>query len=233
MARADRLLRLRPVALAAAWALVGTAVHAQSAGLAGARPELSYTPVTGIDAPLVPAAPGDRVTPGVRLRTDLTPGTPPGSAPVDRVVVELDRNHVPADGQSPVKVTVRLFGRDGQPLARAGFVTIEHSGGRVLLPQARTDEFGPRVPTEAVLHDKVAVNFVLDEPTRLRYLDPTMALTNAGAVELRQGRVPPGPNLPPAALEDELLDVVRHHGAVAAELHDFDSVAHSSSVHLP
>ena len=144
MARADRLLRLRPVALAAACALVGTAVHAQSPGLAGARPDLSYTPVTGIDAPLVPAAPGDRVTPGVRLRTDLTPGTPPGSAPVDRVVVELDRNHVPADGQSPVKVTVRLFGRDGQPLARTGFVTLEHSGGRVLLPQARTDEFGPR-----------------------------------------------------------------------------------------
>ena len=107
------------------------------------------------------------------------------------------------------------------------------ASGALLANMGATDEFGPRVPTEAVLHDKVAVNFVLDEPTRLRYLDPTMALTNAGAVELRQGRVPPGPNLPPAALEDELLDVVRHHGAVAAELHDFDSVAPSSSVHLP
>ncbi len=66
------------------------------------------------------------------------------NAAVGRLVVEVDRDAVPADGQSPVKVTVRVYGRDGQPLAGTALVTVEHSGGRVLLPGARTDEFGPR-----------------------------------------------------------------------------------------
>lgn len=63
---------------------------------------------------------------------------------VTRIVVEVDRNDVPADGQSPVQLTVRLYGADGQPLAGSAFATVEHSGGRLLLPGARTDEFGPR-----------------------------------------------------------------------------------------
>ena len=100
-----------------------------------------------------------------------------------------------------------------QPWAEA----LQHSPA-LLANMGATDEFGPHVPTNAVLHDKVAVNFALAEPTLLRYLDPTMALTNAGAVELRAGRVPPGANLPPTALEDELLSVVAEHGRVAGEL---------------
>lgn len=81
-----------------------------------------------------------------------------------------------------------------------------------------TDEFGPHIPASAVLNCKVAVNFVLAEPTRLRYLDPTMALSNAGGLELVRGTVPPGPNDPPAELEEALLDVVRRDGVVAGEL---------------
>jgi len=65
------------------------------------------------------------------------------NARVARIVVDLDRNGVPADGQTPVQLTVRLFGADGQPLTGTQFVTIEASGGRLLLPQARTDELGP------------------------------------------------------------------------------------------
>lgn len=102
------------------------------------------------------------------------------------------------------------------------------ASGALLANMGATDEFGPTVPASRVLHSKVAVNFVLDEPTRLRYLDPTMALTNAGAVELRHGRVPAGPSLPPTALEDELLDAVRQHGAVAAELSNLVPVAPSN-----
>jgi len=62
---------------------------------------------------------------------------------VARVVVELDRNGVPADGQAPVRVTVRLFAADGKPLTGTAFATVEASGGRLLLPQAQTDELGP------------------------------------------------------------------------------------------
>ena len=92
------------------------------------------------------------------------------------------------------------------------------SSPAALANMGATDEFGPRVPAEAALHGKVAVNFALAEPTRLRYLDPTLALSNAGGLELLRGAVPPGPHDPPAALEDSILDVVRRYGAVAGEL---------------
>ena len=59
-------------------------------------------------------------------------------------LLEVDRNAVPADGQSMVQLTLRVLGRDGKPLAGNAFVTVEHSGGRLKLEGARTDEFGPR-----------------------------------------------------------------------------------------
>ena len=57
---------------------------------------------------------------------------------VDRVLVEVDRDGVPADGQSPVKVVVQLYGADGKPMAGDAFATIEHSGGRIKLADGRT-----------------------------------------------------------------------------------------------
>jgi hypothetical protein len=62
---------------------------------------------------------------------------------IDRVIVELDRNGVPADGQSRVRFTVRLLTKDGAQATEDALVTIETSGGRLLLPGARTDELGP------------------------------------------------------------------------------------------
>ena len=61
-----------------------------------------------------------------------------------RMVVEVARNGVAADGQSPVPVTLRVFGADGKVLGRPVWASIETSGGRILLPGAATDEAGPR-----------------------------------------------------------------------------------------
>lgn len=60
------------------------------------------------------------------------------------LVVEVARNGVPADGQTPVPIVVRVLGADGKPLAGSVFATIETTGGRILLPGAATDEAGPR-----------------------------------------------------------------------------------------
>lgn len=49
------------------------------------------------------------------------------------------------------------------------------------------DEFGPEVPAERVLNAKSPLNFVLEEPTHLKYIDPTMALDNYGALEVLGG----------------------------------------------
>ena len=80
------------------------------------------------------------------------------------------------------------------------------------------DEFGPEVPETRVLNGKRPLNFILPEPTRLRYIDPTMALDNLGALELRRGNVPCGVNAPPPELEEDILAAVRSGGLIADEL---------------
>lgn len=149
MARADQLMA-RAAALTVAWAAAWGTAAAQpapsSAPPAGSPTDVRYTPVGHGNADLLPRLPDQDAGPGVVFLAD--PATPAGryaaNGAVARVVVEVDRDGVAADGQSPVKVTVRLFGADGQPLKGEALATFEHSGGRALLPGARTDELGPR-----------------------------------------------------------------------------------------
>ncbi len=65
------------------------------------------------------------------------------NATVARVVVEVERDNIPADGVSSNNITVRLFDAQNQPVLIDALITIEHNSGRVLLPTAQTDEFGP------------------------------------------------------------------------------------------
>ena len=124
------------LALGAAFPLC---VAAQSAPPAGSPTDVRYTePTAGVPA-LYPRSNENDAPPKVFLAGDYA-----ANAAVGRIVVEADRNAVPADGQSAVKLKVRVYGRDGAPLKAPAFLTIEHSGGRVLLPNARTDELGPR-----------------------------------------------------------------------------------------
>lgn len=62
---------------------------------------------------------------------------------VGGIVVEVEQDGLPADGQAANRVTVKLFDKAGKPLSGAAIVTIEHSGGRLLFPGASTDEQGP------------------------------------------------------------------------------------------
>ena len=149
MARAER--RPQPTALVSALALaLGALVPAASQAqawnlpMAGSPADVRYTPTTAGDAALVPRAPGQDAQPPQQFRGEQAGVDYAPNGSVGRILVEVDRDAVPADGQGPVKLTVRLYGRDGKPLARSVYATIEHSGGRVLLPGARTDELGPR-----------------------------------------------------------------------------------------
>jgi len=65
------------------------------------------------------------------------------NAMVGSVIVEIGRDGIPADGQTPTDVKVRLFDLRNQPLRSAAVVTIEVSGGRLQLPNRPTDEAGP------------------------------------------------------------------------------------------
>ncbi|MEN9890094.1 MAG: hypothetical protein RLY78_389 [Pseudomonadota bacterium] len=66
------------------------------------------------------------------------------NAAVGRLVLEADRDAAPADGQSGIALTLRVYGRDGQLLTQPVTVTLEASAGRWRVPGAATDEEGPR-----------------------------------------------------------------------------------------
>lgn len=80
------------------------------------------------------------------------------------------------------------------------------------------DEFGPSIPAERVLMQKKTINFILDEPTRLCYIDATMALHNRGAEYLLNNSGFTGMILPPAEIENELLAVSKSKGKISSEL---------------
>jgi hypothetical protein len=124
---------------------------AQSAQTTGYEPLVSNqrSPWAPDSAPLYPLA-HPQAVPAAQHSALFAPATPATPA-VDyslhaeaaQVVVEVARNSVPADGQSPVAISLRVLGQDGKPLANRVFATVEVTGGRLLLPGAQTDEAGP------------------------------------------------------------------------------------------
>jgi hypothetical protein len=129
---------------AAAGAIALACAGAFAQGTSPAPATLTFPAPEAPLVPLVPLAPGRDAAPGTLLRASQNGVDYALNAAVARIVVEVDRDQVPADGQAPLAVTVRVFGRDGQPLATPAWLTLEASGGRLLLPGARTDEAGPR-----------------------------------------------------------------------------------------
>ncbi len=129
MSRASVVRQLPRLSLLAC-ALATLPAMAQSVGTPG-----RFTPVLGDASTLYPRSPAS---------VDAAPAAVRAAAgTLDRIVVELDRDGVPADGQSPVHVRVQLLDPSGLPLSGTTYATIENSGGRIRLPGSRTDELGP------------------------------------------------------------------------------------------
>ncbi|MBR2626186.1 MAG: hypothetical protein IKD23_07315 [Lentisphaeria bacterium] len=80
------------------------------------------------------------------------------------------------------------------------------------------DEFGPALPENCVLNHKLPLNFILSEPTRINFIDPSMALSNEALLLLLQGKVAPGINLPPQALEQAVINDMRNSGKMNKEI---------------
>ncbi|MEP6906934.1 MAG: hypothetical protein ABI858_02970 [Pseudoxanthomonas sp.] len=132
--------RLHVKSLAIALSLALVPLMAQAQNVSGDR---RFTPVLGQADALFPQSPQIQQQNSQPLYAQ--PGNVDYSvnASVDRVVMEVDRDGAPADGQSPVHVVVHLYGADGKPIKGEAFATIENSGGRIKLPDGRTDELGP------------------------------------------------------------------------------------------
>lgn len=86
------------------------------------------------------------------------------------------------------------------------------------------DEYGDDIPASRVQNAKKPINFILDEPTLLRYIDPTMALQNEGILYLAtHPDLPAGLITPPEPMVRSILDTVREEGLITSELERLDS----------
>ncbi len=72
----------------------------------------------------------------------LLDGAYAANATIGSIIVELSEKAAIADGRTPVSVTVKLLDKAGKPVAGEALVTIENTGGRLLLPGAVTPQFG-------------------------------------------------------------------------------------------
>ena len=133
--RAPKLARLT-AAILSAIPMIAAAQDAASAGAA-----VRYTPITGDSVPLYPSA--GAATRGAEAPTLFSRSDAPAAQATAHLVVEVARDAIPADGQTPTRITVRVYDRDGKPATAATTVTVEASAGRIQLPGASTDETGP------------------------------------------------------------------------------------------
>lgn len=87
------------------------------------------------------------------------------------------------------------------------------------------DEFGEFVPKTRVLNEKQPLNFILDEPTHLKYIDTSLALHAALGERLLQDcaeNAQPfkGVQNPPSEIEQRLLVTTIQNGAIGPEICD-------------
>ena len=82
------------------------------------------------------------------------------------------------------------------------------------------DEYGEAVPAEKVLNDKGTLNFILEEPTHLKYIDTSLALHAALAERLVQetATLEDGLHFPPQEIEQRLLTIAIQNGVIGPEI---------------
>ena len=109
------------------------------------------------------------------------------------------------------------------------------ASGAVLANMGVEDEYGPGVPASRVLAEKKPLNFILEEPTHLKYIDASLALHDAlGELLLQEGGAVygkdgagreavaanknAGPMDPPSDLEQRILSMTMQDGLIGAEI---------------
>lgn len=105
------------------------------------------------------------------------------------------------------------------------------ASGAVLANMGVEDEYGPGVPASRVLAEKKPLNFILEEPTHLKYIDASLALHAAlGELLLQEAagvssqesasaaNKKAGPLDPPSELEQRILSMTMQDGLIGAEI---------------
>lgn len=135
------------------------------------------------------------------------------SVPMDRV--DLVRSAVAESDYLVTATGVR------GAMARYGLADLILSGKTEVVNIGIEDEWLDSLPKERIVNGGKAVNFILKEPTLLRYIDPTMALSNQSAADLVTREVAKGIVCPFGDSESRCLDEVIACGLIRKELEDF------------
>ncbi len=128
-----RLNALTPLAIATGLLMQGIAVAQTAPAVGNSYRGESTQPPLGTASQVFPGASNG----GVDYRAN---------AQVARLVVEVEKNDMFADGVSGNRITIRALDANGKVILNPTgklFATIEVSGGRILVDGAKTDEFGP------------------------------------------------------------------------------------------
>lgn len=85
------------------------------------------------------------------------------------------------------------------------------------------DEYGSQIPTERVLNNKRPLNFILEDPTSMRFIETTMALHNACGLELLTQDLPNKCMKPTPDVEEHLLAIACEKGLIGDDIRRLDS----------
>ena len=80
------------------------------------------------------------------------------------------------------------------------------------------DEYGESFSAERILAKKDSLNFILEDPTELQYIDATLTLHNLGAEYLLNNKMAQGIIIPPTHMEQELLNQTLEYGNISSKL---------------
>lgn len=134
------------------------------------------------------------------------------------VVAVFDENSSRGEVEQAIAEAYAVVTATGVKDALASYAEQLNNSSALIANMGVEDEFSEQLATERVLAAKRPLNFILDEPTHLRYIETTMALHNHGAVELLSLRHQKGLIQPTDEVENELLDVVRNCGKINLNL---------------
>lgn len=129
--------------------------------------------------------------------------------------IRLDQYNQVAEAIRNAWIIVSATGLAG---ALAKYVPLFRQSEALIANMGVEDEFGTELPEKTVLNNKLPLNFILDEPTRINYIDPSMALSNEALNLLVHEHFSPGINLPPAAVEKQIIACMRQRGNMNDEI---------------
>ncbi len=96
--------------------------------------------------------------------------------------------------------------------------------GLLLANMGVEDEFGSAIENSRILAENKPLNFILDEPTRMGFIDGIMALHNEAALYLITNNCPSGVSKTPLELDEKILKLTREFGEISEDLKLLDLI---------